>query len=493
MSTTKRSTVLLICLFGLLLGMAFMLGQHSIPNAVAADAAVKPEREALISIQNAFTSIAEEIKPAVVFITAERTITTSGMQSFDIFRDWPFGDMSPFSAPKTEKRSAKASGSGVIVRSDKDASYIVTNDHVVAGADRVTIKLDDDREFIGKVTRDPRTDIALVKIDAGNLPTAKLADSDKVKVGQWAIAIGSPFQLANTLTVGVVSAVMREAAVPDRNSPEGGRLYPDLIQTDASINPGNSGGPLVNINGEIIGINSMIESPTGANAGIGFAVPSNTVKFVIDQLIESGKVVRGFLGVGNKDITPAAAKTLGVEKGALVESVSENSPAEKAGIKPMDVIVEISGKKIENALALRRVVQSIKPGSAIPVVIVRNGKHQTLQVKLTEVADGTNPTALEDKARLGLTVQELTPDLIERLGVPANVTGVMVQSVEAGTPAGRARPPIQAGDVIVRINNLQISSVSQFNKAVSQLKPGSTALIVIQRRNTTSISELTID
>ncbi|MEN6520271.1 MAG: trypsin-like peptidase domain-containing protein [Armatimonadota bacterium] len=492
MSTTNRNTALLICVFSLLLAAA-LIGQQGAWAANTQNSSVNSEREALISIQNAFTSIAEEIKPAVVFITAERTITATAMPSFDIFRGWPFGDDSPFSEPKTEKRSAKSSGSGVIVRSDKNVSYIVTNDHVVASADRVTVKLDDEREFIGKVTRDPRTDIAIVKIDVGNLPAAKLADSDKVKVGQWAIAIGSPFQLTNSLTVGVVSAVMREAAVADSSIPEGGRLYPELIQTDASINPGNSGGPLVNIDGDIIGINSMIESPTGANAGIGFAVPSNTVKFVIDQLITSGKVVRGFLGVGNKDITPAAAKTLGVSKGALVESVSKGSPAEAVGIKPMDVIIELDGKKVDNSIALRRVVQSIKPGTNVPVVIRRDGKQQTLQIKLTEIPGESNTAALENKAQIGLTVQELTPALIERLGLPVKTTGVMVQSVEAGTPAGRAQPAIQVGDVITRINNLQITNVAQYKKAVAQLKSGDTALIVIQRDNTTIISELTID
>lgn len=493
MSTTKRSTVLAVCILGVLLGMMFVLGQHSVITANAAGSSAKAEREALISIQNAFTAIAEEIKPAVVFITAERAVTSASSPSFEFFRGWPFDDLFPFRSPiprNQEKLYTKAAGSGVIIKSDKNVSYIVTNDHVVAGADRVTVKLDDDREFVGQVTRDPRTDLAVVKIDVGNLPTAKLADSDAVKVGQWAIAIGSPFQLTNSLTVGVVSAVMREAVVPDAS---GGRLYPDLIQTDASINPGNSGGPLVNINGEIIGINSMIESPTGANAGIGFAVPSNTVKFVVEQLIDTGKVVRGYLGVGNKDITPAAAKTLGVEKGALVESVAEDSPAEKAGIKPMDVIVEVNGKKIDNALSLRRTIQPIKPGTVVPVVIMRDGKRLTLQIKIAEVPEDATVISSGKPAKLGLSVQELTSDLIKKLGVPEGTKGVMVQSVEAGTPAGRARPPIQVGDIIIRINNQRITSVAQFNSVVSKLKSGDTALFVIQRRNTTAISEITLD
>ena len=353
MSNTNRSTIVLVCLFSLLFGSMMAIGWHAIQPVNAADNATtaKADRGALLSIQNAFTSIASDLKPAVVFITSEKTVTVPEMPDIEeFFNGFPFGRNIPI--PRgSQKQSQTSSGSGVIVRND---GYIITNDHVVAGAERVTVRLDDGREFVGKVMRDPRNDLALVKIEATGLPTAKLGDSDNVKVGQWAIAIGSPFGLTNTLTVGVVSAVSRGARVPDRDMPGGTRNYAELIQTDASINPGNSGGPLVDIDGSVIGINSMIESPTGTNAGIGFAVPSNTVKYVMEQLISNGQVTWGRIGCEIRDVSPAASKTLGTTKGALVNSVEEDSPAEKAGIKPMDVILQVNNKNTDDSLNLRR-------------------------------------------------------------------------------------------------------------------------------------------
>lgn len=483
---------MLACVICVLLGIA--IGLYAVRPTYAVDTAIaaKADRSALASIQNAFTSIADELKPAVVYISAERTIETSAMPDInELFRGFPFGD-SPFGdiQPRSVPRQATASGSGVIVRSD---GYILTNDHVVAGAERVTVKLDNGKEYPGKVTRDQRTDLAVVKIEATGLPTAKLANSDMVKVGQWAIAIGSPFGLTNSVTVGVVSAVTRAASVADPDMPEGARNYPDLIQTDASINPGNSGGPLVNIDGEIMGINTIISSPTGTNAGIGFAVPANTAKYVIDELIEHGKVSWGQLGVEITDVSQAAAKTLGVEKGALVGNVVPDSPAEKAGIKAMDVIVEVNGKQTDDSLAVRRLIERIKPGTKIPLVIVRDGKRLNLDATVGEASSQPTETPEGDKTKIGLSVQELTPDIIGKLGIPPGTGGVMVKSVEAGSPAGRARPPITPGDVILAINRQETQTVAQFNKVISELKSGDTALVLLQRRDGTRISEIAID
>ena len=486
MRIEKRTTLLLACLLVVLVGVLATLGWHASQPAYGADTALKADRTDAIAVQNAITSVAEDLKPSVVYITAERITKTDGMPDIeDFFRGFPF----PFPRGGETRRSV-AAGSGVIVRSD---GYILTNDHVISGADRVTVRLSDDREFPGKVLRDPRTDLALVKIDAKNLPAARLGDSEKVKVGQWAIAIGNPFGLTNTVTCGVVSALTREATVPDPSAPGGARFYPDLIQTDASINAGNSGGPLVNINGEVIGINAVIESPTGTNAGIGFAVPSSTAKDVMEQLIEHGKVVRGYMGLEPKDVSPAAAKTLGTSKGALVNSVEDDSPAGKAGIKPMDVIVEIGGQKIDDALALRRIVAGTKPATKVPVVIIRDGKRQTLQVTIGEAPEELAKSPGEAKSKLGLSVQDLTPELVEQLGLGAGTKGVLVKTVDADGAAARANPPLRARDVILKINDQPTKTVAQFEKAAAGLKSGDTALVLLQRGNRTTISELTID
>jgi serine protease Do len=490
--TVKRNPVFLACVFSILLGTLVALGWNTIQPSYAADAGVaaRAGKEGLITTQNAFTSIAESLKPSVVYITAEHAAAAADdAPDAGGFFNSPFGPLVP--APRGGQRQRSVdSGSGVIVRSD---GYILTNDHVVAGADRVTVKLTDGRKFQGKVMADPRTDLAVIKISATGLPAAKLGDSDRLKVGQWAIAVGSPFGLTNTLTVGVISGLTREEVVPDPDTPGGVRYYPDLVQTDASINPGNSCGPLVNIDGEVIGINSIIESPSGANAGIGFAIPASTAKFVMDQLISNGKVVRGYLGLEPRDVSPDAAKTLGTTTGALVNSVDEDTPAGKAGIKPMDVVVDIDGKKVDDALALRRVVSAMKPGQKIPMTIVRDGKRQTVQVTIGEAPDQAAAAPVEGKTRLGLSVQELTSDLADRLGVEPGTPGVVVKSVDVDGAAGRANPAITPGDIILKVNGQTTKTVAQFNKAVDGLKSGDTALILLQRKNRTTISELSLD
>ncbi len=491
-TTTKRNVVLLASVLALVLGLA-LFAVHSLQPGYAIDTetAAKADRSTLLGIQNAFTSIADELKPAVVFIMAEKTVTSPSMPDFDdLFQGFPFGPGQVI--PRGgQKRQATSTGSGVIVRND---GYILTNDHVVGGADRVTVRLDDGREFVGKVMRDPRHDLAVVKIEAAGLPTAKIGDSDSVKVGQWAIAIGSPFGLTNSLTVGVVSAVARQASVPDRGMPEGRRDYSEMIQTDASINPGNSGGPLVDIDGRIIGINTMIESPTGTNAGIGFAVPSNTAKYVMDQLIAHGKVSWGRIGVEIRDITPAAAKTLGTSKGALVNSIEDESPAAKGGLQPMDVITQVDGKDTADVSALRRIIERTKPGTVVPITVLRDGKKVTLKVTVADASDQSVASAEDVKAtKTGITVTELTPEVINRLRLSSDVKGVMVRSVDTGSPASRSRPPIEPGDVITKINDSTISNVAQFNKAVSDMKAGDTALLLIIRRDRTTISEMTLD
>ncbi len=464
---------------------AFVAAQLSVHSQA------QPEKEAvstLKQLQTGFTGVAKKVGPAVVVIRAERTVRSGGVEVPDIFRGFPFGDSAPSRQPRT--RQTAISGSGVIVRSD---GYILTNDHVAGGADDVRVTLQDGREFSGKVMRDTVTDLAVIKIEAKDLPVATLADSSKVSAGDWAIAIGNPFGLDNTLTVGVVSALEREEYVPDTSIGDGGRYYASLIQTDAAINPGNSGGPLLNIDGQIIGINVMIESPSGANAGIGFAIPSNTAKFVLDQLVTKGKVVRGYLGIGPSDVKPADAARYGVQKGALVQSVEDGTPAAKAGIQVTDVIVSFNGKPINSALDLRDTAAATTPGTKVPVVIVRNKQKQTVQVTLAQRPDRTAESPSGDEqpsGKLGVTVRALSQELRDQYGIDANTKGVVVTAVESGSAAARAG--VRTGDVIQKVDGKAVATPEAYRTATKSLKAGESTVLVIRRKEMTQAIEIRV-
>ena len=362
--------ILIIALgMALVISLAANFSGRNVAYATDQKIASQEQRAGLYDLQNAFTSLVDEVLPSVVSIESKHAgDTKQTMQGFeDFFKDFPF----PFAFPRPETPDTPRQmpdrmvhGSGVIVRSD---GYILTNDHVVGGAEKVTVQLKDGREFQGTVTRDLRSDLAVVKIDARNLPAANLGDSSKIKVGSWAIAIGSPFELDQTVTVGVVSAIGRQGTASDETKT---RFYPNLIQTDASINPGNSGGPLVNIDGEVIGVNTLIRSTFGGNVGIGFAIPINTAKFVLDQLITQGKVTRGYLGFVPVDLTPRDKERYGVKEGALVKSVRATTPADKAGLQVEDVIVKFDGKSVSNEIQLRDLIAATPPGKKITVVVL---------------------------------------------------------------------------------------------------------------------------
>jgi len=477
-----RLVLLAVCALCVALGFLFAVNLHKTASpAIAADS--KAALDA--GFRDVFVKIADELAPSVVFITSEKMVESSAMSGEDFF----FGPFGFRGGPGGGgKRLTKATGTGFVVRSD---GYIMTNNHVVGGADRVTVKLADGREFKGSVLLDPRTDLALVKIEAKDLPILRFADSDKLKVGQWAIAIGNPFGLNNTLTVGVVSGLQREFAVPNESDPSGGTFYPDAIQTDASINPGNSGGPLVGIDGKVIGVNSAIYSRTGGSMGIGFAVPANTVKYVMDQLIEKGKVVRGYLGLLPSDLTPVLRDRLGVREGALVESVDKDSPAEKGGLQIKDVVVKIQGKTVSSALDLRRIVQMILPGTTVDVVVVRDKKQTTLQVTVGEAPGGAESGDTADKDKVGLSVQPLDSDTARQLGIDEKVKGVVVTKVEPGSAADRAG--LRTKDVITEVDDSPVTSVASFTKAVRSLKSGQTAVVVVVRGNRSVIVEMPID
>lgn len=472
--------LIVVCALSVLLG--FSLAANFYHNGANMAVAAAPASAVPVDWRNAFEDTAKRLEPSVVFITSEKAVDVRSMPNIeDFFGFNPFGGPRLRSQP--EKQIQKASGSGVIVRSD---GYILTNNHVVAGADRVTVKLQDGREFKGKVLLDPLTDLALVKIDAKNLPAAGFADSDKIRVGQWAMAIGNPYALQNSVTVGVVSAVRRNTEAT------GSLPYAEVIQTDASINPGNSGGPLVDLDGKIMGINGAIYSPSGGNVGIGFAIPANTAKYVMTQLIDKGKVVRGYLGIEMQELTPVLAEKLGTTKGALIARVAPDAAADKGGVQVKDVVVKVADKDIANTADLRHAVETLAPGTQVKVVVIRDKKEKTLTVKLDErEPEGETASADVGSDNSGLTVQPLTDDVIKQLGLDSRVKGVLVLKVEAGSAGHRAG--IQANDVITEIDDTPVTSVASFNKAVKAIKKGDTAIVVVQRRGRSGILEMPME
>jgi serine protease Do len=456
-------------------GMLIVAGLSGAVICHAGDKTVSKESINLLGkLSDAFAEVSEAARPAVVNISTTSTVTMEENPFGNMFNDPFFRHFfgGQFGNPG-EKRKYKSSalGSGVIVSSD---GYILTNNHVVKGADEIKVILYDKREFKGKVVgTDPRTDLAVVKIDARNLPTLTLGDSGKLKTGDLVLAIGNPFGLNQTITMGIVSAVGR--------SNIGLADYEDFIQTDAAINPGNSGGALVNTSGQLVGINTAIYSTSGGYMGIGFAIPSDMAKTVMDSIIKHGKVIRGWLGVSIQDLTPDLARSFGIKetKGALVAGVEKDSPADKAGMKRGDLITAVNGEKIEDSTSLRNLVASIAPGTRTDIRIVRNGKEQTLAVTLGEYQEKRVVKKTEyDNVLRGVSVQELTPNLRDRLGLPDNVNGVVVTGV---SPDLSNQGLLQPNDVIEEVNRTAIHTVQDYDHAVSRIGAKDTVLLLIYR------------
>jgi serine protease Do len=361
-------------------------------------------------------------------------------------------------------------GSGFII--DRDGS-ILTNNHVVENGQKIMVKLNDGREFEAKVVgKDAKTDIAIIKIDAkGDLPVAPLGDSDKLEVGEWVVAIGNPFGLESTVTSGIVSAKGRHI---------GAGPYDNFIQTDASINPGNSGGPLINMRGEVVGINTAIFSQSGGNIGIGFATPINSAKEILPELKGKGKVTRGWLGVSIQSVTPDIANSLGLERsrGALVADVLKDGPAERAGLKVGDVIVEFDGTEIKDSSDLPAIVGRTRPGKQVNVKVLRDKKEMSLPVNITELKEEEVVASAREKGELGLTVQKVTPQLAEELQL-GKTQGVVITGVEAGSPADEAG--LQQGDVIVEVDRKPIREITDFRQAVGGAKKGQRILFLVRR------------
>ena len=461
----------------LLAAMIVATGTFS-ANGTAYAAVKSPSNDAvklLDKLSGALSEIADGVKPAVVNISTTSTVTMQEEPFGDMFND-PFfrrffGDQFDHGGRK-QKFKSSALGSGVIV---SENGYILTNFHVIKGADEIKVLLSDKREFAGKVIgSDPRTDLAVIKINAKDLPVLRFGDSSLLKVGDLVLAVGNPFGLNQTVTMGIVSAVGR--------SNIGLADFEDFIQTDAAINPGNSGGALVNSEGHLVGINTAIFSTSGGYMGVGFAIPSDMAKSVMDSIIKHGKVIRGWLGVSIQSLTPELAKQFDLkgDKGALVTEVFKGGPAEKSGLKRGDLIVALDGKAVNDSTNLRNMVAEKAPSTTVQIGIVRDGKESTIAVTLGEFQEkkAVKASVERNNALKGVTVQDIGSDLRGKLDLPDDVAGVAVVNVAAGS---FAEGVLAKNDVIIQVNRKDVKNADEFDRIASSLESKDTVLLLIYR------------
>ncbi len=420
-----------------------------------------------------FADLAEALGPSVVNIRVTAKMQKTEMPDMPDMQDSPFGDMFKHffgDMPRNPQRRMQGQGSGVIINGD---GTILTNNHVVDGASDIVVTMSDKQEYKARVLgRDPKTDLAVIKIEGkGAFKAAVLGDSEAIRVGEWVVAIGNPFGLSNTVTAGIVSAKGRFI---------GAGPYDDFIQTDAPINPGNSGGPLINMKGEVIGINTAIY--TNAQ-GIGFAIPIHTAKTLLPELVSKGTVTRGFIGVNIQDVTDDLAQSLSlkVKKGALVSEVVEGGPADKAGVKRGDVITGFNGHEIKDSHELASTVAATPVDREAPLRIIRDGKEMTLHVKVGKLESKELVTARSEETsqgKWGLQLQELTPDIARHLGVKGD-KGVLVAGVQPGSPAENAS--VQRGDVILEVNRQPVKGVEDMKEKIEKSRTKDSLLLLIQR------------
>lgn len=455
----------------------------------------------LAPFKTIFADLAEQVVPTVVQVIPTKidTVIFSNNPFYQFFGS-PFDDFfgqgrqRRRGSPPIEKREQRQQGlgSGVIVSKE---GHILTNYHVVAGADEIEVKTADNRSFQAEIIgSDSLSDVAVIKITekVKNLPVAFLGDSDKLRPGDWAIAIGNPFSLSSSVTLGIVSALGRTAQT-NSNS------YQNFIQTDAAINPGNSGGALVNINGELIGINTMIYSRSGGYMGIGFAIPINMARKIMEDLIYEGKVTRGWLGVMIQELDQTTREAFGLDdkiKGVLIGDVFKGQPADKAGLKRGDIVLSVDGKKTKNTNELRNRIAAIRPGKKVPIHILRNGKKKTLQVTLTGRDKANTTGSAEEKdgdkdksgdtdmaARLGIKAGTLTAEIRRNLDIDKKTEGVVILEIDPNSQA--AREGLAESDIILEINRTPVRSVKEFKKALKNVKAGDSVLFLLHRQGNT--------
>lgn len=466
-------------------------------SAHAQDSGIENLRET----GKAFATVARQVSPAVVNIQVEVPVDATDSSS-PLGEEWPFGEeffrrffgepspdlppggLSPGTPPQTVSQ-----GSGFVFASSRNTSpektYILTNSHVVANAETIRVKLSDGREFVAQVKgTDPKSDVAVIEVEASGMTALKWGDSTKLEVGEWVVAMGSPFGLSHTLTVGVVSAKGRTAL--------GISAYEDFIQTDAAINPGNSGGPLVNLSGEAVGVNTAIFTRSGGYMGLGFAIPSNLARNIAEQLIETGEVIRGHLGVVIQPLTRDLAQSFGLEQsqGILIAQVGNDSPAQEAGLKQGDVIIGYQGKPVNDIGDFRNRVSLTAPGTRERLTILRDGKPREVTVVVGELSQ--EPLAVETPAPtsnvLGLAVQTLTPDLAKQFSVKAG-EGVVITLVERDSPA--ARVGVTTGDIIVEVNRKPVNGAAAFERAIKASEEQKRVLLLIRSGTTQRYAVLT--
>jgi serine protease Do len=478
----RTSTVVLLLVVAALVGaLAVTLGTHRVPGVAVARAAAVDQ-----SGLTSFSPVVKRSMPAVVNISSSKVVRGQqiprGMLDDPFFRQF-FGGRVPEQQQRAQRETSL--GSGVVVSAD---GYIITNNHVVEGATDVKVAFFDKHEYPAKIVgADKYTDVAVLKIDKSGLSPLAFADSAHAQVGDVVLAIGNPFGLGQTVTMGIISAMGRTGLGIER--------YEDFIQTDAAINRGNSGGALIDSRGDLVGINTAILSGgSGGNEGVGFAIPANLAHSIMDQILKKGKVTRGFMGIVPQELTPDMAKAFGMPnaRGVAVASVEADSPALKAGLKVGDVITAINGNSVDDVNAFRLQVAAFSPNTTIHLKVARGGQTLELPVTLAEynmerAENGESPTGIpgggEKGAMRGVSVQTLTPDIRRQLQVPEGTAGVIITDLDEDSPAAAAG--LQSGDVIVQVNHHAVNTVAEFNSAVKSTSSRESTLLLVKRGQAT--------